>query len=279
MITGTSDPQHRRRFMLALACAIAIHEILIGAGGFLRIPHEMPEHPAPTQTITIERIAAIPTPRATQPPTPPPVATPAMHREVAAPRATTIAQHSGGHRGAPKLEVHNRTVHHRQTLPSWYTAMRASKTTANTGASTVGAGTGAAGTGEGAGAGSETGAGGGTGGNGSGAINADMPCGTPIFYGLRAKYNPRNGSFDEDVRVELHLENGEVIKGDFHYPWHYASEQDNPFSPRWTGNPWDAIPAQLPPPGFIVAGEPSAVQLTLKYTLPNGITRLPECPT
>jgi hypothetical protein len=106
-----------------------------------------------------------------------------------------------------------------------------------------------------------------------------VPCGEPIFFGIRAKFNPKDGSFDEDVRVELHMANGQSLSGDFHYPWHYGSEKDNPFSPNWSGGPDDPIPAKLPPPGYDLSREPLAVQLTLQNTLPNGTTRFAPCPT
>jgi hypothetical protein len=277
--------------LLAFSLAIAIHEIAIGAGGFLRMK-EPETHPVPAATIVLEtqrpiRVAIAtpaPKPSPTTTPTPPPRATPAVRRVIAAPRATAMAKiHSGGSHGGPKLIVHlPKTVHHKETLPIWWAAMHGSKVVANTGTGAsptpgpaAGSGTG---TGKGSGAGSETGSGGGTGGNGSGVASADAPCGTPMFYGLRAKYNTKDGSFNEDVRVQLQLGNGEKLEGDFHYPWHYPNEAQNPFSPRSEIPQGDPIPAQLPPPGFDVSKEPLAVQLTLKYTTPNGTTRFAPCP-
>lgn len=285
------DRAFRQRLLLAFGISIAIHEIVIGAGGFLRMIQ--PEvHPVPAATIVLEvqhpmRVAIAtpePKPSPTMTPTPPPRATPAVRRMIAAPRATAIAKiHSGGSHGGPKLIVHlPKTVHHKESLPIWYAAMHGSKVAANTGTGaspTPGPAAGnGVGTGRGNGAGSQTGAGGGTGGNGSGAATGEAPCGEPLFYGLRAKYNPRDGSFNEDVRVQLQLGNGEKLEGDFHYPWHYPSEEQNPFSPRTAIPQGDPIPAQLPPPGFDVAKEPLAVQLTLKYTTRNGTTRFSPCP-
>lgn len=247
-------------------------------------------HPVQATSVVLEvqrpmHIAvATPAPTPTATPTPPPRATPAPRRVIAAPRATAIAKiHSGGSRGGPKLEVHlQKIVHHKESLPIWWTAPHASRVVANTGTGPTPAPGPAAGngvgTGKGSGAGSDTGPGGGTGGNGSGVATADAPCGTPLFYGLRAKYNPRDGSFNEDVRVQLQLGNGEKLEGDFHYPWHYPSEVENPFSPRTDIPQGDPIPAQLPPPGFDVSREPLAVQLTLKYTTRNGTTRFAQCP-
>jgi hypothetical protein len=284
---GLEKLSYRDRFALALAISIAIHEIAFGLGAFTRLEEPHPqETPMATAIIVQVRLKTpaplatlAPTPRPTATPTPPPRATPAPKREVAAPRATMIAHHTGGSKGAPKLEVHlQKIAHHKESLPIWWAAPHGSKTVANLGNSTagpsVGSGTGA---GTGTGAGNQAGAGGGTGGTGSG-MNAETPCGGPVFHGLRAKFNRSNGSFDEDVRVELRLANGQTLYGDFHYPWHYPSESDNPFSPNWKGGPNDAIPAQLPPPGFDVSKEPEAVQLTLKYTTPNGLTRFAPCP-
>ena len=286
---GLEKRSYKERFLLALGISIAIHEIALGAGAFMRLEEPQAQETPSAEAIVVQvrlrtpapRPTPEPTPRPTATPTPPPRATPAMKREIAAPRATMIAHlHSGGSKGAPKLEVHlQKIAHHKESLPIWRTAPHASKTVANMGAASAGpsAGTGT-GSGSGSGAGNEAGAGGGTGGTGSGGTNADIPCGGPVFHGLRAKFNRSNGSFDEDVRVELRLANGQTLYGDFHYPWHYSSEADNPFSPNWKGGPNDAIPAQLPPPGFDVSREPEAVQLTLKYTLPNGLTRFQPCP-
>ena len=280
MITGPGDPRFKQRLMLSLALSIALAEILIGASQFLHVDQEKAEGPAPSTRVVIEvrtpEPTATPRPEPTPRATPPPKVTPSVHREVAAPVATVVAK-AGGHHGAPKLEVHNKTVHHKEVKPIWWAAPHHAKTVANMGGTSGGVGAGS-GTGAGTGAGTDTGIGGGTGGNGNGAVNADTPCGGPFFTGLRAKYNPQNHSFAEDVRVELRLGNGQIIKGDFHYPWRYPSEQDNPFSPNWKGGPDDPIPAQTPPPGFNVANEPDAVRLTLKYTLPNGLTRMLPCP-
>lgn len=105
-----------------------------------------------------------------------------------------------------------------------------------------------------------------------------MPCGSPVFYGIHAEYNGKDGSFNDTIRVILDTVGGLRLWGDFGYPWHYASEADDPFSRR-SKTPSDApIPAQLPPPGFDVSNEPSAVQLTLMYTLKNGRTKFNACP-
>jgi len=288
---GNPDPKARQRLLIALALAIAIHEIVIGVGGFLRLPQpSAPPLPQPSVIfINSPRIVAaapLPTPTPKPTPTPPPRVTPAPKRAVAAPRATILARvHSGGSRGGPKLEVHTpKLVHHNTPVPVARATEQPQKTlVALTGSGpspAPGIGNAAgAGTGQGSGSGSERGAGGGTGGTGSSPLNADAPCGEPVFYGLHAQYNPKDGSFDEMVRVQLHLANGETLSGEFHYPWHYPSERDNPFSPNWRGGPDDPIPAKLPPPGFDVSKEPLAVQLTLQNTLPNGTTRFLPCPS
>ena len=287
------DPKFWKRLLVAFALAIAIHEIVIGAGSFLRFtePSKRPLPQATTIIVIAPRIKVAvatptPSPKPTATPTIPPRVTPAPKVAIAAPRATTIARkHSGGSRGGPKLEVHvPKTVFHSTPVPVVHaTATAAAKLIADsgTGASPTpgpAAGNGL-GTGSGAGSGNEQGPGGGAGGTGSGPANAAVPCGEPIFYGLRAKFNPKDGSFDEDVRVELHMANGQKVTGDFHYPWHYPSERDNPFSANWRGGPDDPIPAKLPPPGFDVSKEPLAVQLTFQNTLPNGTTRFAPCPS
>ena len=284
MTLGNPDPNFWKRLLLAFVLAVAIHEIVIGAGGFLRFT-EPSRRPVPQSTTIVLIAPLIRVPVATPTPTPPPRVTPAPKVAVAAPRATVRAsKHSGGSKGGPKLEVHiPKTIFHSTPVPVVRATASGSKVVADagTGASpTPGPGQDSGvGTGAGNGAGSEQGAGGGPGGAGGGPANAAVPCGEPIFYGLRAKYNPKDGSFDEDVRVELHMANGQTLSGEFHYPWHYPSERDNPFSPNWRGGPDDPIPAKLPPPGFDTSKEPLAVQLTLLNTLPNGTTRFAPCPS
>ncbi|MGH7227425.1 MAG: hypothetical protein ACRELF_29795, partial [Gemmataceae bacterium] len=193
--------------------------------------------------------------------------------------------HTGGSRGAPKFEVHTpKIVHHKERLPIWWAAMHGSKDVANTGtgaAPTPGpsasSGTGT-GSGAGAGAGAEVGAGGGTGGNGSGVANTTAPCGSPVFYRIHAQYNPKDGSFNDTIRVKLTLGNGQLLQGDFPYTWHYASEAQDPFSARSQAGADEAVFAQLPPPGFDSSKEPTAVKLTLEKTLPNGTTMFDRCP-
>ena len=207
-----------------------------------------------------------------------------MARSRAAPRALVIAKHSGGSKGGPKLQVHTQTiVHHKESLPIWWTAPHGAKVVASNGTGMKPTPGPAAGTsdggGSGIGAGSGAGAGGGTGGNGSGGANAEAPCGTPVFYGLHAEFNPRDGSFAEKVRVQLTLGDGETLEGDFDYPWRYPSEAENPFSPKTVIPQDQPIPAQLPPAGVDVNREPMAVQLTLKHTTPNGLTLFAPCPS
>jgi hypothetical protein len=191
---------------------------------------------------------------------------------VAAPRGPVKSVHSGS--GGPKLQVRTQTiVHHKESRPIWWSAMHGSQTVANTGTGTQPA----PGTAAGSGTGAETGGGGGAGSDGSGAANKTAPCGSPVFFGTHAEYNPKDGSFNENVRVELTLANGETLRGDFHYPWHYPSEAENPFSPK-TQVQDEPVPAQTPPPGYDISKEPQAVQLTLKYTTPNGTTLFEPCP-
>jgi len=201
---------------------------------------------------------------------------------MAAPRATTIALQTGGSKGGPKLQVRTqKIVHHKESLPIWWSAMHGSKTVASTGTGTQptpdpGASSGA-GTGTGSGAGSAAGPSGGTGGNGSGVASATAPCGSPTFFLVHTQVNPKDGSVDDTIRVRLILGSGQKLDGVFPYKWHYASAAVDPFSPAMQNADLD-VPAQLPPPGVDVLKESPAVRLTLAKTLPNGITMFDPCP-
>ena len=214
--------------------------------------------------------------------TPVPSSTPATVQHVAAPRATMPAVHTGGSKGAPKLQVRTQQiVHHKESRPIWWSAMHGSKTVASTGTGTQpslgpGASSGS-GTGAGSGAGSESNAGGGTGGNGSGVANETAPCGSPVFYRIHAQFNRQDGSFDDTIRVQLTLGDGQRLEGVFPYAWHYASEADDPFSQK-TSDDDEGVKAQLPPPGLNSSKEPLAVRLTLEKTRPDGRTDFDPCP-
>jgi hypothetical protein len=269
--------RYQRRLLLAIACSIAIHEIVIGAGGFLRMERDPVAKDVPATRIVLEVRTPAPTP------TPRPRSTPAIVVSVAAPRATTVAVHTGGSKGGPKLEVHTqKTVHHKESLPIWYAAMHGSKKVASMGTGTVPASapgaSGIEGNGNGSGSGSENGAGGGTGGSGSGVANTTTPCGSPIFYRIHAQYNPKDGSFDDTIRVRLILGDGQKLEGVFPYTWHYASEADDPFSQPPSKDNDEGVHAQLPAEGFDVSKESTAVRLTLAKTLPDGRTRFDPCP-
>jgi hypothetical protein len=131
--------------------------------------------------------------------------------------------------------------------------------------------------GSGSGSGSESGAGGGTGGTGSGIANATAPCGSPYFLRVHVEHR-KDGGVDDTIRVKLILGDGQKHDGLFPYAWHYASEADDPFSQTPSKDDDPGVDAQLPPPGFDVAKEPTAVRLTLAKTLPNGKTLFDACP-
>lgn len=292
MTLGNPDPKFWKRLLLAFVLAVAIHEIVIGAGGFLRFS-EPSKRPVPEAT-TVVLIAPLirvpsptptPAPSPTATPTPPPRATAAPKVAVAAPRATVLAKkHSGGSQGGPKLKVDiPKTVYHSTPVPVVHATESGSKVVADTGTGaspTPGPAQGnGVGTGAGSGAGSAQGAGGGTGGAGSGPSNSVAPCGAPYFTGIRRKYNVADGSVDEIVRVTLHLGNGQSIAGEFGYPWHYSKPEDDPWSPSTKIGLNDPVDAQMPPKNFDVTKEPLAVQLTLRYTdRVTGTTFFRDCP-
>jgi hypothetical protein len=268
--------RYQQRLLFAVACSIAIHEIVIGGGGFLRMEQDPVAKDVPVTRIVLEFRPPAPTPTAR------PRSTPAVTASVAAPRAATVAVHAGGSRGGPKLEVHTqKSVHHKESLPVWWAAMHGSKTVASAGTGTAATpapgASGAQGMGSGSGSGSESGAGGGTGGTGSGIANATAPCGTPVFFLVHTQRNPKDDSVDDTIRVKLILGDGQRLDGVFPYTWHYPSQAEDPFSPT-TKSDDPVVPAQLPPSGFDVSREPAAVRLTLAKTLPNGMTLFDRCP-
>jgi hypothetical protein len=262
----------RERLIVALACSIALHEIVFG---FLhaRPRHNALEHPQPAEIIVIATPRPTPKPRPTPvhtppPPTPPPNVTPPPHvtpmpiRQIAAAAKGEHAKaRGGGMRHA--LSVHK-------------SAARPASTVA------VGAGTGTN-VGEGSGiepgeGGGEAGNGQGNSGNGNGAVNADTPCGEVDFLPHGAPVY-RNGTASEIITATVKFGDGHSQDVRFPYPWVYPDgEKNDPWSSTNLKNPDLVVPLQLPPPGLDTSSWDPLILYILKHTNASGFTDLVDCP-
>ena len=81
------------------------------------------------------------------------------------------------------------------------------------------------------------------------------------------------------VQIIVHLRSGESVADDLHWPFVYAGDADNPWSPRNLRNPHFQTVMQLPPPDFDVEAEQEpATVLAVRQTGPDGFTLLEPCP-
>lgn len=286
-----TDRGYVRRLIIALAAAVALHEILAGFW-----PYSSRQESADTvvaQRVTIERRPTpkpTPTPqpvlRETPPPSPPP-ATPRPRptivwhaTQAAAPKAAGPKTERRGGEAAP---LHRIIVARRPTIvvpvtpaPSRVAAGTPVQNGRAVGIANGGAGTGAGpGTGTGGDNGASNGNGQGGSGNGTGSGADTSPCGYVDFVPDERRIKTLDdGSQHVEVRISVHLRNGETVEDYLHWPFVYASESDNPFRHK-------ELPAllQFPPPGYnLEANQQPVTVFVVKHTGPNGRTTLPLCP-
>lgn len=255
-----------RRALVALACSIALHEIvaaLIPAFLPSDVQHEVVEH------VTIARIQMAPTPSPTPRPTPkaPPHVVTVAKNNVTPTIAPVVPRPEGkaAHKEAIKREAAPRPKPPRviHATPIWQTVPTG---------------------GQGAGAGAKSGAGSlgngasgtGTGNQGSGAGGGGGPCGAVDFMSKGdATYNPDTGMYERDnVQAIVHYADGTAQTVDLDWTWRFKSRSDDPFN----------IHANAPmyfqfPPKAQRADEPPAVQYIMRYSSRAGHTLLNDtCP-
>ena len=246
----------RRRMVIAVAAALAIHEILAGLVHWRTstIPPEQPE------TITIARIIRI-----ERKPTPKPI----VHAHVIAP---TNVQPTIVNPGKPSENQHIRRVASARPLVKTHyhsaparihvpTGGHGAGTSKSAKASTGGIGPGGVGTGQ-------SGLGSGTG----GAPAAHEPCGYVDFIPYDTPTLDSSGHRWEHISLVVHYPDGSSQSTDLDYPFYYASSTVDPFVPANKN-----IPAtfQFPPAGQSVS---SLVQYVIDHTDAGGFTKLKGCP-
>ncbi len=268
--------RYRDRLIVAIALAIAAHEILLGLVHGPARPSET-EKVAQTTSIVIETPRPTPRPRPTPKPTPTPPPTPPPTPEpriTPPPRSTPapVQQIAGRAKGRPARK-HGGGAHRAiAKAPSGHYA--------NPNAAGAGVGTS---TGNGAGNAPGTGGANGTNGsgdtgNGNGAVNADTPCG---FVDFKPYAAPRysGGTAYEPVQAVVTFPDGHQESARFPYPWIYPNgEQNDPWSDTNLKKGDFDITLQTPPPGADTSSFPPLVQYILKHSNPQGYTLLPKCP-
>jgi hypothetical protein len=282
-VTGLSieDRGFRRRFVIALAAAVAVHEIV--AGVWPARPAPPPEATVATQTIALVRRTPpptpaptpVPTPRQTPRATPPPRATLAPRVVVfhPAPKAAATPQRTVGG-AAAHLHVVKVTP-----VRTHVTARVALAAGTHAGVSNGGTGTGA---GAGNGTGGLGGRGTGTGGNGTGngGTTNTAPCADVYILPGHLSFKP-DGTVVQEVLAKVVYRDGTVDVGRFPWPFLYAAEKLNPLvhDDALVG-PHHGVPVQQPPAGTDVSSLPSAVQFVLAHTDPTtGFSTVDPCST
>ena len=262
----------RERLGIALAAAIALHEIL---AALIPSPAPTPQPPvvALRMVTIVKRATPAPTPKPTPLLTPPPRPTLAAQTSVRAPAAKAAATphaHLGG-AAAPKRIV----VFTPRPIPPQPARPISLAAGTHSGQQSGGAGTGA-GPGNGTSGLGGTGSGTATTGNGNGG-DTNSGCGVVDLLPGRVEYKP-DGTVLQYVIARVVTEN-DVLVGVFPYPFVYPSERDNPFAHEDLKLARDnGVPLQSPPPGFDPSIAPAAVQFVLQHTnLSSGLTTLPEC--
>jgi hypothetical protein len=269
-----SSPERKRdvmrRFALAFALSLALHEI--AAGLWPRRPPPPPEERVVAQLVTVAVRTPAPTPRPT------PRITPAPHYSIAprivvrAPAALAAATpaHTLGGAAARKRIVVARPVPRRPAPP------KSVAEGTQSGQANGGAGTGA---GPGAGTGGLGGTGSGTAaqGNGNGGDTNAAPCGDIFLLPGDVAYR-RDGAVLQEVVAKIILRDGTVEVGKFPYPFVYSAEAQNPFRHDVGLAKNGGIAVQMPPAGTDLSALPASVDVVLKHTDPvTGTTDLPEC--
>ncbi len=251
------EDDYGRRLVIALAAALAIHEILAGLVPWRTqtIPPEQPE------VVTIAKLVRI-----EHKPTPKPI----VHAHVIAP---TNVQPKVVNPGKPSENQHIRRIasarplvhtryHSAPARISVPVGGHGAGTSKSAKAATGGVGPGGTGTGE---------SGQGTG-NG-GAPAAHEPCGYVDFVPYDQPTVDSSGRRWEHISLVVHFPDGSSQSIDLDYPFYYASSTSDPFVPANK-----RLPAlfQFPPAGSNVS---DLIQYVIQHTDAAGYTKLKDCPS
>ena len=257
----------RQRFVLAVAAAIALHEIFAALVPF----HQATIRETPVETISIAKIVHIehrPTPKPK--PTPKPTPQPIVHTKVIAETHTPTPIVNPGrpseHQKIRRIASAHPLVHTRyHSKPARVHVLMGGQgtgTSRTAKAATGGVGPGGTGTGV-------NGYGNGT----SGAPAAHEPCGFVDFLETEeATVDDSTGRIWEHIEIRVNFPDGTEQLQVLDYPFYYASKADDPFMQ----NTKEAV-FQFPPADKR-DGEPPLVQYVMAHTRANGTTVLKECP-
>jgi hypothetical protein len=273
-LPAVRDRRFVRRFAIAFAASLFIHEIVAGLWPSRR--------KAPAEETVITRVVTVvvrtPSPKRVPTPEPTPTITPAPTYTLApqiavrapAPRAAATPAKTLG--GAAAVKHAARVVHTpKRSAPPVSLAEGT-----HSGRQNGGVGTGA-GPGSGTGGLAGTGTGSGATGNGNGGDTNSAPCGEITLLPGDTTYR-KDGAAIQEVIARIVLSDGKIETGKFPYAFVYPAEAQNPFFHPVGLAKNGGIAVQMPPAGTKLAALPLSVAVVLKHTDPlTGATNLPEC--
>ena len=256
---------NRQRFVLAVAGAIALHEIFAALVPF----HRVTLTETPVETITIAKIVRIehrPTPKPKPTPTPQPIVRTKVIAETHTPTPIINpgrpSEHQKIHRIASAHPLVRTRYHSKPARIHVVMGGQGTGSARHAKAATGGIGPGGNGTGI-------NGYGNGTG----GAPAAHEPCGAVDFLETQeATVDSATGRIWEHIELRVNFPDGTEQLQVLDYPFYYASKADDPFMQ-------DTKLALFQfPPAAQRDTEPPLVQYVMSHTRENGTTVLKECP-
>ncbi len=260
---------NRRRFIVALAAAIAVHEVIAGIFPW----HSRSVLEPSVETITIAKMIRIehratPTPAPTPRPTPKPV----VHTKVV---AETHVRPAIVNPGNPSQHARIKRV--ASARPLVRTRFHSKPADIHVPMGGQGAGTSKAAKVETGGLGT-TGAGTGQSGNANGtggAPEGQEPCGYVEFQPTQQPtIDSSTGRIWEHVSATVHFPDGSAQNVILDYPWYFPNRASDPFFPENSNLP--ALFQQ--PPVNQRASEPAVVQYIMTHSDAQGFTKLRDCP-
>lgn len=257
---------NRKRFVFALAAAIAVHEII--AGIFPWHSRSVPEVPAETITIAkLTRIEHRPTP--TPPPTPKPIVKTHVIAEThVAPQIVDpgkVSQPEHVRRIAAARPIAHTRYHKAPATIHVPTGGQGAGTSKTAKVLTGGVGTGGTGSGE-------SGNGAGTG----GAPEGHEPCGYVEFEpNSQPIIDSATGHVWEHISAIVHFPDGSSQTVALDYPFYFPDRASDPYFPENK----DVRALFQAPPQNLRETEPPLVQYIMQHSTSEGLTRLHDCPS
>jgi hypothetical protein len=252
-----------RRFAIAFAASIAVHEVVAGV-----VPRGPATAPPQREIVTraqllrvVSRPLVKPAPRPRPTIALAPVATPPANRVR---KLADAVEGRAGRRYDPAARLAPAPAQRYGAKPVW--DVGGASGSAQLAAAQMGNATG-------------SGSGSGVNGTGSGAATGTEPCGFVEFSDPHgSSFDARTRGFYVDIRMQVHFADGTSQSVVLDYPWYYSSESVNPWSDQNLRDP--NFPTRFqPPPSSKLESEPELVRYVIAHSTTDGMTLLRDCPS